>query len=234
MMTKDNLPVLRTTATWAGTNIQNTNADVGIDGATNYQAPYTGTEFNTKDISCRVVACGLRVRYQGTELNRGGTIVLARQPESRTIDDAPVSELLSWQPTSRVPCTRTWHHINWRPTNNFEYNFQQSNGVGAFNIVIAVSGAEPGNVFEYEIVTFLEYCGQVPDVTPSHSDVNGMSLILSNLPANHPVGSSTAEHKMVEKGALSDLWDSFTGFMPQLATVVEDAGRVASVVAPFF
>lgn len=226
MFSNNNTSLMVSEATYNGNTVRNSPL-TGVDAVANTQAPYDDAGLSN-GISARLVACGVRIRYRGTELERGGTIVLAREPDGRAINNIPVSTLLDWTPTSRAPCDRSWHHVNWRPTTKEDFEYQSTATVGAFCMAIAIEGANPGNVFEYEVVSFIEYVGAVPDISKSHSDITGMSVIRGALPTVNTIGSAQAEHEAVKAEAEHDFWSSFTGLLPEIVGAGKQVGEFVS------
>lgn len=62
-------------------------------------------------LTARVVSVGLRIRYSGTELNRGGTIYGLVTPDHGNINGAGVSFMGSFKECIKVPVGRQWTEL---------------------------------------------------------------------------------------------------------------------------
>jgi len=146
------------------------------------QAPLTFANLGTglNQIAPRVVGFGVRVRYTGTELNRGGRLILFR---ATTMDfdssGMSVSDLLAVRTTITRPVSRSWHSVAWLPGKSTDYDFftTLANANTTSPLVILVEGATAGNTFEVELVGHYEYIGATDNTSRSHTDLPGMSAI---------------------------------------------------------
>jgi hypothetical protein len=169
-----------TDALWAGGTISVSGP--GIVRATDPQIPYPATS----SPNIRLVACGVRARYIGTELQRGGQLIPFFTPNDDVIDDS-ITEITSRAVTNILPVTRRWGQVNWLPSTPDDYTFSNIQNAGltsnAVTMGIAVSAGTVGTFFEYEIIRFweaipsLENNVTTPGQTRSHSDIPGLSTI---------------------------------------------------------
>lgn len=152
------------------------------------QFPYTTAVF--VDLQARTVACGLRIRYLGTELNRSGRIIVARLPIGATFQGQTTNSILSMNSVQSIPVTRKWSTVTWVPSGDPDYEYSSSSGgmvdndPGALGrLGILVDGTFASNSFEVEYVWHKEYISLrpqfigLPNLTSSHSDLTGMSAI---------------------------------------------------------
>jgi hypothetical protein len=197
--TSDAGVLLITNSLYAGTSTTPLpRSGTGLVSVNAAKLPYTTTDFDVNQtVRGRVVGVGLRVRYTGTELNRGGKLIALRHPDNA--DLIPFTPQFSSQAitqfeTARTyPITRDWVTLNYRPTRPSEYNYASSacgdadEAVGAFRYssVFCVTGAVPSAPFEFQVVQFIEYIpgekGSIDNVTKVHSDIVGLSHIRNNL-----------------------------------------------------
>jgi hypothetical protein len=192
-----------TTALFAGAAIAS--AGVGITSFVNPRAPY-GTA-NLRD--SRLVAMGLRCRYMGTELNRGGRIITAvTAAQGDGWNGTTTNGILSRPDSSSFECDRKWHGVNWKPLsiNDVTYISNRNNdattaGSPGYNqMVCYVDGGTTGNSYEFQLVAYWEFIPRydsatsttfsVPNVSKSHADLVGLSNVRDYL----------GQHKSSEQG----------------------------------
>lgn len=146
------------------------------------------TAFNS-NVAGRIVSVGLRIRYVGTELSRGGTIYGVHHPDHQSINGNTVSMFASLKECIKEPVTRKWVEIvasaidpnetaypdavPWNYNGNMQsimnkYPFSQGqilSGTGAdasmgAPILGFIITGEIGNVFEWEVIEHVEYVGR--------------------------------------------------------------------------
>jgi hypothetical protein len=142
----------------------------------------------------RIVSCSLRVRYIGTELNRGGQFLLlplnsfVATGANGYFGTARDFNVVATLPEAMLfPVEKRWRTIGWAPSYPEAYEYDTVSypiGTGeAYNasLVCLVNGTVPGVGFECELLTNYEIIsganGTVPGETKSHSDIPGMSFI---------------------------------------------------------
>jgi len=157
--TNDVTNVWYTTALYAGTTIDPVAA--GVSSA-NSNAMFTSAEISDDLTTYRIVGSGLRVRYGGTELNRGGFKVCLVDPTHRALTGRDEASLNSELQAKRVPITRTWTTLVYRPVTTNDLNFR--NAAPSADIpYIGVMMISPDNaineLFEWESFTIVEYQG---------------------------------------------------------------------------
>lgn len=143
-------------------------------------APYTAAQIASTasvPIKSRIVALGVRVRYIGTELARGGRMVLVRKPFGATTDGLSTATVLSDRSTISLPVNRQWVGVNYLPSDSDDYEYMFSANYPTNPRLAILIDSSEGNLFEYEAVQYVEYTGTVVNLSPSHSDITGMSTI---------------------------------------------------------
>jgi hypothetical protein len=123
----------------------------------------------------RVVAVGIRARYLGTLLNRGGRFVTYRSPTNAPADGMSAASMTA-SPSSRIyPVGSEWVNVAWTPitSEDFEYGTQ----VPLFNqskIVLYAESPVANQPYEWECVFFVESIGSsIAAPTRTDSDVVG-------------------------------------------------------------
>lgn len=147
-----------------------------------------GTASAPSSVRGRIIATGVRVRYIGTELERGGRLVTYVSPSHSNLNGASFDRLASRAEAVRLPVSREWVEMTIfaNTTDELEYPGHLYGAVGQSEYIRAVypcsnnetlnaaggsstfKGAvplafiftgTPGNQFEYEIITHCEYVG---------------------------------------------------------------------------
>jgi hypothetical protein len=133
--------------------------------------------------SLRVVGCGVRVRYVGTELNRGGTAVKVVGGDLTDFAGVAYTSLISLPEARIEPVNRQWHTIAYRSVNTVKSDFTSSGTLNITNsspMVVCLTGS-PSNMFEFEIIRYFEAISSgttsVLGVSKSDSDGVGMSIV---------------------------------------------------------
>lgn len=196
-------------------------------------SPFTAASFvvpsNGPAATGRIVGAGLRVRYIGSELNRGGQYILYRaQANSLIRAGTSVTQLLSDRNTVTAPVDREWHSVVWKPATMNDIAYANVGEPGSTTIVsytspsmgIFVSGTLPtGSVFEYDAVEWWEITGpNLSNLTPSHTDVTGFAAVQS------------ARGTINQAGSITDTVSSFMGSVYKGLTMMSG---VVSPAAPY-
>lgn len=139
-------------------------------------ADYTATEAK---VTGRVTALGARVRYIGTELNRGGTVHLLETVNHESIAGYDVADIMAERSSRRVAVSRSWIELTWSPKQDTDTNFVKKfyNPDGATNIavlgiILEIPGyaASAAACYEWEVFVHYELTGDTAGArTPSHS-----------------------------------------------------------------
>lgn len=106
-LANDAICYVNTSASFAGTNLSiaaNNTFEAGVAGYPLYNLPYNAAQLINRlgqsVVSGRVVACSVRVRYTGTNLNMGGLTYCLRDPQHNSVQSsrtAPfVGGIASW------------------------------------------------------------------------------------------------------------------------------------------
>lgn len=202
--------IYASTAAYNGTAIDYLNA-TGVQVAPLSSLPYTSAQLLGGDVtlpapvSGRIVSCAIRVRYVGTELNKGGVMYCLVTPDHTNTQGFSMQSLSAYSETIKVHVGRQWTTIvasaidqaecsypeeatvatGDPATRHMLYPYSQQNAItaavqtiGAPIIVIGIQSTA-ANAFEYEVVQHVEYIGSLTQsmATKSHSDQNGLSKV---------------------------------------------------------
>jgi hypothetical protein len=169
-----------------------TNFNPGAPGTSSdsSDSPYTYADL-APNCQVRTVGCGVKVRFQGSEFQRGGNVILYRQPYNAAIVSGVTdTDLLKDRTSSQTPATRKWECVCFRPTSFNELQYSELPGATTNgSLLIYISGATPGQSWSFEVIWYFELIGNRAEKTASHSDPNGMSAITQAL-SQSPVLSS--------------------------------------------
>lgn len=197
-----------------------TSGAAGTFGVSQTKLPYTELQFQANGASpgvqARTVATALRIRYIGSEYTRSGQIVGIRHPDNETLRSLTFDDVKSFSTAKTFSNTKTWHYVMWRPGSPADYHFSPNpsdNDDGnatssklplGFTVAGTMNSAgNPGPApFEWELIRYVEYVGNIDNVTKSHVDINGMSHVRNSLPTksttNNPRGHFAKAIKTVE------------------------------------
>ena len=160
------------------------NVDAGITGVSDTQFPF----LTASNAQYRLVACGLRVRYSGTELNRSGVVIpVSIGVNGLGIGGQSLAQILSVPSRISEPVKRKWSGCIWKSTASGNNDFrpaQLSSANQNITMAVAITGV-PGMSFEVDVVRHWEVIpminlaiqGTTPAVTKSESDITGYSYI---------------------------------------------------------
>lgn len=85
---------------------------VNQSGAQFTSAEYVdGTINNPSSITSRIVSVGIRIRYTGTELNKGGLVYCLVSPDHGNLNFSDITALNAYKECIKVPVSRKWTEI---------------------------------------------------------------------------------------------------------------------------
>lgn len=176
---------IHSTNTYAGSTLAFTGAGTAFVTS---NSPFTDSAYGSTPASnaFRVVSAGIRVRYIGTELNRGGQIIALADPTGAPMSGLTAAQMLA-EPTARkFPVIRSWTSVLWRPTTvqdrNWDTNPGNYDSIGTFG-TIAIMVISPGAVeadYEFEVAAVYEVNGRnVRGQTVTPVDTVGQEAVYS-------------------------------------------------------
>jgi hypothetical protein len=178
--------VLSSTAAYGGTVPSLIGAGVQTAfGNSDYLLNQFGVTNNLAQV--RVVGAGLRARYIGTELSRGGQVLCFHDPNHESlIDNAKTFASVDGEDLSKkYPVNRNWHHVTYSVADNIDYQFIPSQLSGNILPVLTTDEMYPMGilfqsptgvpaVYEWEAYVGLEIAGRnIRSKTLSNADSVG-------------------------------------------------------------
>jgi hypothetical protein len=237
--------VMYSTSAYAHSHVRNTGLG-SVSAATN--APYTTAQISAAAdaLSYRVVASGLRIRYIGTELNRGGYKIGLRDPTGSTLADRNIPAFEAETQAVRFSVDRKWTTITYQPWQSNLLEFAQSLGVGGsvpdaatvvapsrqFWMGFAVQAAEATTslAYEFEFYTIVEYQGSIStgQTVTMHDPVGhaAVGATLVNSKALQPTQLSSAERVSSTLEHVSHYVKHGISSYQAVSQVASDVGRV--------
>jgi hypothetical protein len=135
----------------------------------------------------RPVAHLLRMRYTGTELNRGGQIFALQDPNHRSVQGRQVADFGADINCKRFTVNRVWKNILYKPAHHSDYDYQSAipaytpaNTDERFFMAFMVTSADPAVsvTFEFEAWTITAAHGAaIRGTAPSPVDVVGFHAV---------------------------------------------------------
>jgi hypothetical protein len=183
----------------------------------------------------RVVAAGLRIRYIGTELNRGGTIIGFSDPTHSTLINQTSASMLGEVTARKLPVTKEWAILLWRPAliNDYSFTTQFPNANITASIFgpmgfIVESPVGSQSAYEYEFIACYEVNGR---------NVRGQSMTKVDVVGQSAVASTSLGSSNFYAHATNDMNKGSSNFLDRVAheihtasSYVESVSNVASEV----
>lgn len=151
-------------------------AGTGVD-AFSSNAPYATGDITADDVNYRVVAQGIRIRYNATELEMGGSVYAVESPSHTSVDGMSANDILQLNRTEQAQFNRDWVGVVWSPVKEEETRYRTAYASGGGSMGILIRAASSSSVtFEFEVFAHVEYVGaKVRQQTPSHTDASGFA-----------------------------------------------------------
>ena len=214
---------------FAGTTLSNTvvaNNVIAVNG----NSPYSSAQYGATLLKSRFVCGEIRVRYIGTELNRGGDAVVYCDTNHNSLLGYSEANLLSYAACGRSFISmQEWISCKYNgvvdPT---EENFvtDSTSSVLAKNsapcMVIWINSAVPAQPFDYEVWGHFEVIGSL-----------GASMTTTNPdPTGHTATNSAAQTSQISHPGSHDEHDYGTTFMGKLFhTVTTGVTKVGDILS---
>jgi hypothetical protein len=167
---------------------------------------------NEDGVSMRPVGVGLRVRFVGTELNKGGRVFLARRYDGQTnMGNVGAPAISGIYQSISVPSTRNWAQICYRPLESPDLEFGAVDP--AYALAATVAGGVTGEAWEFEVIGYYEFRGvHIGQLTVSRPDPAGGSAVLAAA-AEGATWLASRFYAEAKKRASAYLQQQFQGFM---------------------
>jgi len=181
----------------AFTGITMAAAGTGVNGA-DANADTGSGDFSANTTQGRLVSFGVRVRYRGTELNRGGRYLTLEEPDHGNMADYAASDLLAEEKCNEHAVGSDWVQVCLSgPVAPADYDFTTCTDINVANNYLAVAvESTPGNLFDFEVFWNYELVGApVRGKTYSEADDAGVGAVIgtirshnnSGLDSKHPI-----------------------------------------------
>lgn len=193
-------------------------------------SPFTSADLSANDgVELRLCSLGVRVRYVGTELNRGGLRFAIQHPEHLSVANMSANDIAQFDFHQIDSQTRDWTSVCYTPLKQRDYDF--TDNPSGFSGGAQKPGVDPRPIlgilcesastsiplpFEYEITAHFEAIGaKARGKTISNSDVTAtlkaVSAVtqgppgLSTAISNHKVSAPMVAAQAATKG--SSMWE---------------------------
>lgn len=218
MIASDTAAIWASNATFTGS--QTETAGVGVVALT-ANSPYTNAQFTGEEggLSFRVVSCGLRVRYIGTELNRGGELFAVSHPSHADINQMSLNEARALNTTKIYPVTKDWVTVLWCPVlpNDYSYTSAVPNARPVLAILYVAPSGTVGQL-EYEAHVNYEVVGApARGMTRSMADPIGFSAVQQALQGSQMSYHAT-DQAAVQRSLIDSVEDTISNKMSSAAS----------------
>lgn len=203
--------------------------------ATQSNSPYSAADFDGAAGSnkYRLVACGLRVKYVGTNLDRGGTMVGLTEPDHDTLNGHTKVQFQAYDNVSSLsPVADRWYTTRWFPVDAAEMAYQAPipaagviNACMAF-LISAPSGSTYG-VYDFEVVAHFEIVGPAARHKASRM-VDPMVQTVAAAASSYPESVVSTE-KLLRHSA--SYLDAATSFISSSANLIGTSAAAAATLA---
>jgi len=193
-------------------------------------------------VTARVVCAGIRIRYVGQELLRGGIIHAIEQPNHESLSQLSVNGMAAFESHFRCKVDRNWCTLVYTPTlaSEFDYktdfysNFSGQPADASYDHYMGffIEGAAVGQPFEFEAVMLQEVVGQtVRDLKEATADPMGLAGVLN---AINPTtqARNNMEGPVKTQDMMAKSVTNLTG-SPMLGEIASTASNVLKLAAAF-
>lgn len=160
--------VRSTSAAFAGLDLT---YNAGGIVTSNTNSDYTFASFGAAAVLAeyRVVSAGLRVRYAGTELNRGGDLIALAEPNHQAVYAQTIVSIKGYVQSATVPMLRNWLEVLFKPVLNNDTSFKNvfpintpNNTDFSYYLVIMAVAPDPlvSLNFDFEFFGNYEFSGR--------------------------------------------------------------------------
>lgn len=220
-------------------------------GATNSDYPSAAYGAGIGLLSWKLVGCTVYVKYAGTELNRGGDMILVEDPSHGSLTAQSYNTCMSLDFTKRVSVINEWQSVSWTPADSLETDFSFVSPVNTnFPLGLYVNSAGASQPFDYEVYAWFEVVGSsARGATISFNDPVGFGAVSGAMNQFQQLDSVLGMHGFVAavEEQLSNMsgcamttthqqnWAGLAAFLPSLANVASRAlsGAVKGVAKEY-
>lgn len=220
-----------TDASFAGTTIL-TPSTAGVNNGYS-NSDYVLSQIAVNGITFRVVASGIRIRYVGTELDRGGYVVALSDTNHNSLYTRSITLLDAEINSKRFPVNREWITVVYRAVRDQDDDFgvvsTQTPAVTDLSFYQGIMVNAPGATtvsFEWEYYSIYEFQGSnARGQTPSHVDVVGYGAVSATTSFSQHLmpysGHPQQKEKPLVRDVTSTVGQSASGWIPLIKGVGE-------------
>lgn len=176
----------------------------GTDSHSFANSPFTSADLSTNTgVEMRLCSLGVRVRYVGTELNRGGLRFALHHPEHLSVAGMAASDITQFDFKQIDSQTRDWTAVVYTPLRQSDYDFTDNvvgfnGGAPVLGILCESASTTIPLPFEFQIVAHFEAIGaKARGKTISQSDSSAVLKAISALKQGPPgLSSAVSNHKV--------------------------------------
>lgn len=190
------------------------------------------SSWNPDGYQFRVVGCGVKCRYMGSEISRSGRFIEYRHPNNYQIaNGSTAQDLLQNRETQTAPADRKEHFVVYRPAGSQDLAYLNNDGFTPLPVtptmVVMIEGGTPGQSFEYDVQWWFEVAGRLlPTVTKSDSDPIGLAAVKSALPK----AQSKESPGSTFKSFVSDIYDVASTTFSFISPLIDAIGGVENII----
>jgi len=221
-----------------------------LASSSNSNSPWASTSYGTSaaQLQWRLIGCALYLKYAGTELNRGGDIILVQEPGHRSLNLYSYNTAMTFDHAKRVPMGNDWVHVCYTPgtyagpignvTDDTDFSSTSPDSVGTLYLGAFVNTAGASQPLDYELYCWFEVVGSLArGATISYSDPIGFAAIDGAADEYGQLDSVLGMDRFVHsiENQLDNMsgvaqnashvqnWAGLAAFLPQLAEVAKRA-----------
>lgn len=145
-------------------------AGIAVDHS---NSPYGATEFGNQsdELKYRLVSLGIRVRYAGTQLNRGGTVRAMQSVfHEDMVGNTSYNNMGLYPACKTVPFGNKWQELLWTPVKRDELDYSYVVSNNDVTMLVMIQSAVKDQPFEFEVIGNFEVVGKtIQNPTPSYT-----------------------------------------------------------------
>jgi hypothetical protein len=240
-MAGDDNFVFSSTAAYALTTMPVTWTETGVL-ASDSNATMTSDQLAAGATLTRIVACGLRVRFTGAELNRGGEVYSLQEPSHFSLSGFTPAALGAYDEFRRFEMDREWKTVLYSPVDLADSAFALYANVpptganGNFMAHMILAPSTTAMTFAWEAFLVFEVNGRlIRGKTPSHFDPPGFAAVhaATALAPNllpHSLPSPVVAVKHIAS-ATKLLNDNMSGIGSNLSQTIQTIGNIGNTIS---
>lgn len=149
-------------STYAGTTLVTTGTGVT---STTVNSPFAAADFSTAQatVKARLVAAGVRIRFIGTEVDRGGQVIGLVHPDHSSMAGMTLADIRAFSTCYTSKVNREWHSICYNPIQPDDLQYHADplfgNVSNAYMAFVVQAPATAAGTFEVEIAYHFEAIG---------------------------------------------------------------------------